>query len=842
MEENFIIISPPEGLEIKTLADVEKIEEFEMFKDIITLIEKLYNLDINDETKKVDVINDCIDYLTGNQDELLHIFAILIQYVLVRPLHRKFFVQLMTKIFNTFPEAASLADQRGPPYSPFTHILIRENLIPGEKLGTYGDIESKLVYTIYDTKTVLYQTFIDDPTSEVYKTYATKNIALTDYDNSPTAWVCYKNTTSFIELAAFWGSMKCLQFIFQNNCTITDDVPKYAIAGGNEEVIEMLKNKDISFDSCLNVSVRSHRYKLTEWLWNDFKDDPKLENTILFQNYRAFFFFLFNGVEIVKEPCTPSVIEIACEYSSLKMFKYILSWNFYGPAEPGGSDDLTPLQIAAGAGQLSIVKYLIEELNCPVYSLPDVTLYECACGSKSNVDVLKYLYEERHIKVEKSNLDITPLMVASGAGKLEIVKYLVEKCHMDPNDKNPAGLNCLHLACKDGALSIVKYFLENNLCNKEEESDEGQPPITIAVSFNNFLVLEYLHKVQHCNPLIPDSEGPIPPIYAANFNCTACLQYYIANNLVPIDYICKSANGFTLLHFALRNPENTSCINFLIQKGANLNIQDDDGNTPLHIAVSSSTNDNILPIQLLVEAGANLEIQNNDLYTPLQFAFTKNKSKAFGFLIGVGANLNAKFQDGSTILSIECRQGELDVVKLLCECDGIDVDSGPNGCSPLILACDRGDVLMVQYLCEHTNCNKYHKTPDGTTALFQAVRRGHFPILFYLLQIQHMDKNEINSKGQTLLHVAAIFKSLEIVQYLVEQEHFDINLLDKIGVTPLAYAACVGSKEIVEYLVQNGAKANVKGQKENPFDNICTIPLADKSLIPEIKALLEKAK
>ena len=69
-------------------------------------------------------------------------------------------------------------------------------------------------------------------------------------------------------------------------------------------------------------------------------------------------------------------------------------------------------------------------------------------------------------------------------------------------------------------------------------------------------------------------------------------------------------------------------IRLFIHKGANVNIQNEEGKTPLHGAI---VNRNGMIVELLVEAGANLNIKNDEGESPLDYAkrYKENRDKFY---------------------------------------------------------------------------------------------------------------------------------------------------------------------------------------------------------------------
>lgn len=112
---------------------------------------------------------------------------------------------------------------------------------------------------------------------------------------------------------------------------------------------------------------------------------------------------------------------------------------------------------------------------------------------------------------------------------------------------------------------------------------------------------------------------------------------------------------------------------FLINKGANVNLADSYGFTPLLMAVSWCPNVDVSLIEHLIQKGADVNCQNTDGLTGLHYAISSGFDDVARLLIEKGANVNAPDDKGTTPLILAVQKKNLFIAKLLLE-RGADVD------------------------------------------------------------------------------------------------------------------------------------------------------------------------
>jgi ankyrin repeat protein len=110
----------------------------------------------------------------------------------------------------------------------------------------------------------------------------------------------------------------------------------------------------------------------------------------------------------------------------------------------------------------------------------------------------------------------------------------------------------------------------------------------------------------------------------------------------------RHRNGETSLHAAARLGEThrKECATTLLKHGAQINIKDDGGDTPLHKAVLHNHYDMAV---LLCEKGADTNIRNNALRTPVQIAIQNDNASMLELLVRYGGKIYLHLPEDYTL-------------------------------------------------------------------------------------------------------------------------------------------------------------------------------------------------
>jgi len=138
-----------------------------------------------------------------------------------------------------------------------------------------------------------------------------------------------------------------------------------------------------------------------------------------------------------------------------------------------------------------------------------------------------------------------------------------------------------------------------------------------------------------------------------------------------------------------------------------------------------------------------------------------------------------------------------------------------DGCSPLFIACKRGNVEIVEYLIDHCGANveqrgRYEVPDDRTihtvTPLWCASVAGMFKVVEVLVR-HGADVNCVSDTGSTPVRSACFMTHLEIVRLLV-QYRANIQRPNFNGGTCLINS--VQSVQLCEFLLESGANVNAQ--------------------------------
>ncbi|KAJ5980250.1 hypothetical protein N7481_007548, partial [Penicillium waksmanii] len=393
-------------------------------------------------------------------------------------------------------------------------------------------------------------------------------------------------------------------------------------------------------------------------------------------------------------------------------------------------------------------------------------------------------------------------------------RRLLEQGEKINSQENALGVTPLHCAMYQGNEEMVEFLLENG-ANGNATTAGGQTALHIATQRGHRKCMKLLFA-QHVDLHLVDDTG------------ASCLHAAVGTateeSTVPLLVKHKAGlnfqnpiNGNTALHLAVmfRRPR---IILFLLEKGAVIDIANDEGITPLQLAANL---DNCEAISLLLQHCAQIEARALSGPTALQYAAWKGHWIAFDLLLIGGADINVWNKQGETLLHEQARHGlnASVVTKLLNQGANIEARTS-QGYTPLQCAAINGNKTIFNLLLER-GAKIDIETAKGETILHLTppANQNCLDILKAALS-EGLDVKATSSQGWTPLHktVYTGTGSLDVsddktVDYIELLLKYGSSVNDRTPPLHLATTAPIPRASLVEYLIKKGSDVNSKNNE-----------------------------
>lgn len=300
----------------------------------------------------------------------------------------------------------------------------------------------------------------------------------------------------------------------------------------------------------------------------------------------------------------------------------------------------------------------------------------------------------------------TPMSLAAEVADTEILRWLLE-AGADADSPNGEGQTALMAVARTGNVAAAKLLIEHGATVDAREAWGGQSALMWAAARRHPAMIELLlehgadvdarslhrdyqrHVTAEGRPKSLDSGGFTPLLYAARENCIACVDVLLEHGA---DIDLPDPDGVSPLLLAIMNV-NWDLAKRLIDAGADVNQWDIYGEAPLYTAVGfrsrrdggrasidpPNETDGLAIVRTLLERGANPDMQtffrpanvrgptNTRGSTPLIRAANAGDREVVELLLRHGADATVYMADRQTPIHavLAGRVGEKDAVELI---------------------------------------------------------------------------------------------------------------------------------------------------------------------------------
>jgi ankyrin repeat protein len=391
--------------------------------------------------------------------------------------------------------------------------------------------------------------------------------------------------------------------------------------------------------------------------------------------------------------------------------------------------------------------------------------------------LLKSRADVRHI----NDYGATAMSEAAVRGDVGIIRKLL-RAGADADSANARGQTALMLVARTANVEAARELIRKGATVNAIETTKGQTALMWAAAQGQPQMVRELiahgAKVdvvsiapQHQRQVSGEPRAQHRPsggytalLFAARQGCLGCVQALVEQGKADIEQ--TDPDGITPLNLAVDNF-NFDIGAYLLGRGANPNLWDLWGRTPLYLAVDLNT----------VPRGGRADMASLDNTSSLRM---------IELLLGAGANPNLQLKLFPPYRSVGADRGGDQLLTI--------------GSTPLLRAARAADVPAINLLLAHGARTDLPQIA-GITPLLAAAGVGASGVdtrgtlrtepqmveTLQLLLAAGSKVNEVDSQGRTALHGAAQGGRDEIVK-LLAAKGADLQVKDARGFTPLEYA------------------------------------------------------
>ena len=334
----------------------------------------------------------------------------------------------------------------------------------------------------------------------------------------------------------------------------------------------------------------------------------------------------------------------------------------------------------------------------------------------------------------------------------------------------------------------LKQFLQG----EEGQEEENKPDINqvnkdtetilhIAAKNNSVKVIRFLLKQNFDINVLTENKKESPIFYTIDENNKDAFKFLIRQGA---NINLQNADGETPLEIATRKNL-SDFVQILIKKGAKINTKDAKGKTPFDISLDMDLDDSDLTAVFLAEQAIDivdkmgaLIVDNSPKPPRAARNYDEDYSQLFEYVAQNdadslrecldGVDVNMQFFDGETLLHCAAENDSIECANVLLQSGAnINIQRATYGDNALTIAIELGLEHMVRFLLEN-GASMDIPNAEGESALFTAIKSGYYNIVEIMCD-NHVNLNALNDAGYTPLQEAILLHDTRAALLLLEK-------------------------------------------------------------------------
>ena len=487
---------------------------------------------------------------------------------------------------------------------------------------------------------------------------------------------------------------------------------------------------------------------------------------------------------------------IAAGNGNLNVMKFLLSKGADISAQ--NATGHTSLMLAAQGHHISCVNALIEQENCNPLAQNIIGKNALMLAIDNPEIVNKLLPISDLSQVDSSGS--TALHLACEKGSEEVINILINISEIPINLKNNEGETPLHIAVKNIRLDLAEKLLQNgaSLFEKDENGHNIFQFAAIYDESNEFLI-KRKHELDDETFILAATYGRLPVlnIFLENYNedkeiiiGEAIISAAKSGNLDCLKLLVAvySKNELYLVNAGVAALEKNhfDCFEYIYNTFLDISTEDELTSGYRTIIITAAFSSGCVEAcKLFLEQG--IDPNGSDSTTYLMVASGNGNKDVVELLISHGADINSALINWGSALILATINSHFNIVKILLE-NGADFTIADNaGFTALLSAAYYGYAdIFIEIFKWDKNLNQ--KSNDGLTLLLAASLSGNVYIIKTLFE-SGSDDQVTDDEGNNCFHCACQeAKGLNSLIFLIESVsnwEFLINSPNINGKTPL---------------------------------------------------------
>ncbi len=275
-------------------------------------------------------------------------------------------------------------------------------------------------------------------------------------------------------------------------------------------------------------------------------------------------------------------------------------------ADPKGN---TPLILAAGLGRRDLVDLLLRHGAHPQAANQGRVTAFLAAGRRGDLATVELLLKEHGADPNQADEnDFTLLHRAAGRANLELTRLLLQH-GAEPNVYR-SGISPLYEAISDGSVDVVRLLLNAGAKIEPPVAGEWRPLDALTLSGSVEIARMLLAR-----GMKPDG--------SALFGAAAAGHGPLVKLFLDQGADLNHRAGFSK-QSVLHSAGSAEVVRILVKAGLSIELKDDDGRTPLHLAARFEPHEVVVA---LLELGADARAVDNFQQTPLHQAVERDPDR-----------------------------------------------------------------------------------------------------------------------------------------------------------------------------------------------------------------------